>query len=62
MAVEPAKRSNRLTFNDAVEVWRMRRSGWLQHHIAARFLVNQGRISEVLAGKLHPGSEQTAKS
>lgn len=56
-AVKP---SYRLTFDDAVKVWLMRREGEIQSRIAARFDVNQGRISEVLAGKRMPGSELVA--
>ena len=52
--VDPKRPSKRLTLQQAKEVWRLRSSGWLQHHIAARFGVNQGRISEVLSGKLYP--------
>ncbi|WP_099826578.1 hypothetical protein [Oceaniglobus indicus] len=51
----------RLTFDDAVHVWLMRWSGMYQHDIAPHFAVNQGRISEVLAGKLHTGSEAVAR-
>lgn len=46
-----------LTLQDARRVWDLRRRGFKQHAIAARFGVNQGRISEVLTGKRFPGSE-----
>lgn len=49
-----------LTFDDAVEVWLRYWDGEYQHSIAAHFRVNQGRISEVLSGKLHPGSRGAA--
>lgn len=52
--VNPKKPSKRLNLQEAKEVWRLRSMGWLQHHIAAHFGVNQGRISEILTGKLHP--------
>lgn len=52
--VDPKMPSKRLTLQEAKEVWRLRAKGWLQHHIAARFGVNQGRISEILTGKSHP--------
>ena len=52
----------KLTFEDAAQVWLMRWSGMYQHDIAAHFGVNQGRISEVLSGHLHPGSESSARN
>ena len=50
----------RLSFEDAVDIWLRRWAGQFQHAIAAIYQVNQGRINEVLKGKLHPGSEQAA--
>lgn len=55
-----AKRKE-LTFGDAVQVWLMRWSGMYQHDIAAHFAENQGRISEILNGHRHPGSENAAR-
>jgi hypothetical protein len=55
------KPSYRLTFNDAVEVWRRYWAGEIQSRIAAFFDVNQGRISEVVNGELHPGSIDAAR-
>jgi predicted XRE-type DNA-binding protein len=52
--VDPKKLSKRLSLQQAKDVWQLRSSGWLQHHIAAHFGVNQGRISEILNGKSHP--------
>lgn len=49
-----------LSFDDAVEVWLLHRSGWFQHRIAAKFDVNQGRISEVLKERAHRGSREAA--
>lgn len=49
-------RTPRLTIEDAKEVWRRYRAGEFQHEIAAFFRVNQGRISEIITGKRHPGS------
>ncbi|NAZ37186.1 hypothetical protein [Rubellimicrobium sp. CFH 75288] len=60
-AKHPRQPSYRLTFEDAVEVWRLHWTGWLHSRIAARFDVNQGRISEVLTGKRYPGSEEAAR-
>ena len=54
-------RKPRLTFDDATQVWLMHWSGMYQHDIAAHFAANQGRISEILNGHLHPGSEQAAR-
>lgn len=51
----------RLSGEDAVQVWLMHWSGMYQHDIAAHFAVNQGRISEVLSGHRHPGSEAVAR-
>ncbi|TGU01276.1 hypothetical protein [Mesorhizobium sp. M5C.F.Ca.ET.164.01.1.1] len=49
-----------LTFTDAIEVWRLRASGWFQHQIAARFGVNPGRVNEVLKERKHVGSRDSA--
>jgi predicted XRE-type DNA-binding protein len=51
---------SRLSFEDAVDIWLRRWAGQFQHAIAAIYEVNQGRINEVLKGKLHPGSEKIA--
>lgn len=51
----------RLTRDDAVQVWLLHWSGMYQHEIAAYFAVNQGRISEVLNGQRHLGSEAVAR-
>lgn len=60
--VDPRKPSRRLTLQDAVEIWLHRWKGHLQHHIAAHFGVNQGRISEVLSRKIHPEAFDKAKA
>lgn len=52
--------SPRLTFDDAVDVWKSHFGGEFQHRIAARFDVNPGRISEILKGTKHPGSREAA--
>jgi len=54
-------RRQRLTFDDAIQVWLMHWSGMYQHDIAAHFGENQGRISETLNGYRHPDSEQVAR-
>jgi hypothetical protein len=52
--------SYRLTFEDAVEIWRRFLAGEFQHRIAAAFDVNPGRISEVIKGHKFPGSREFA--
>ena len=52
--------SNRLTFQDAVEIWIRHWSGEFQNRIAAHFDVNPGRVNEVLKGRRFKGSEQVA--
>jgi len=52
--------SPRLTFDDAVEVWKRHLLGECQHHIAQAFGVNQGRICEVLKERKHFGSRLAA--
>ena len=54
--------SRHLTLNDAVEIWHRRSSGEAQHKIAAAFEVNQGRISEILAGKRFPAAQRLAQN
>lgn len=44
----------RLTFDDAVSIWLRHWDGEYQHHIAASFGVNPGRINEVLKGHKFP--------
>jgi hypothetical protein len=55
------KPSRKLTFTDAVEVWKLRLQGEFQNRIAAQFDVNPGRVNEILKGDKHPGSEQAAR-
>ncbi|RUX95821.1 MULTISPECIES: hypothetical protein [unclassified Mesorhizobium] len=49
-----------LTFNEAIEVWKLRAAGWFQHQIAAKFGVNPGRVNEVLKERKHAGSRMSA--
>lgn len=51
----------RLTFEDAVVVWQRHFDGVYQHHTAAFFGVNPGRVNDVLKGRKHEGSEQVAR-
>lgn len=52
--VRSANISPRMTLRYAVEIWRLRNEGEAQHRIAAELGVNQGRVSEVLSGKMFP--------
>jgi hypothetical protein len=52
--------SPRLTFDDAIEVWKRHFLGESQHHVAQAFAVNQGRISEILKEHRHVGSRRVA--
>jgi len=52
--------SRHLTLNDAVVIWQRRLAGEAQHKIAAVFDVNQGRVSEILAGKRFPAARRLA--
>ena len=49
-----------VTFDEAVEVWRLHELGVAQHRIAARFGVNPGRVNEVLKEHKHIGSRDVA--
>lgn len=50
----------RLSYNDAVNVWLRYWAGEFQHHIAASYGVNPGRISEILKRRKYIGSELEA--
>ena len=52
--------SRRLRLSDAIDIWRIRLQGEVQHRIAAKFDVNQGRISEILSGKRFPAAKELA--
>ena len=50
------RRSPRLTREMAATIkWLVAKEGLLQHQAAARFGINQGRVSEVMRGKRFPG-------
>jgi hypothetical protein len=49
-----------LTFDDAVDIWLRHWNGEYQHHIAASYGVNPGRVNDVLKRRKHPTSEQAA--
>ena len=48
------KPSRTLTVDDAKFIWQLRKEGEIQSRIAAALDVNQGRVSEVLSGRLFP--------
>jgi hypothetical protein len=50
----------RLTFDDAVDVWLRHWRGEYQHHIAAPYGVNPGRVNDVLKERVHFGSKAMA--
>lgn len=52
--------SRKLTFQDAIEIWKRHSTGEFQNRIAAHFDVNPGRVNEVIKGKRFPGSEQAS--
>lgn len=52
--------SKKLTFADAVTIWRRILRGEFQNRIAADFDVNPGRISDIKKERLHPGSKLAA--
>jgi len=55
------KPSHRLTFQDAIDIWRRFWSGEYQHRIAADFDVNPGRVNEVIKERRHKGSKEAAR-
>lgn len=61
MSNEYNKPSYKLTFKDAVEIWRRHRRGEFQNRIAASFDVNPGRVNEVLKERVHLGSKELAQ-
>ena len=60
MAPSERKPIKKLTYSDAVEIWIRHWAGEFQNRLASHFDVNPGRVNEVLKGRRHPGSEQTA--
>jgi hypothetical protein len=55
------KTTYQLTFNDAVDIWLRHWNGEYQYEIAASYVVNQGRINDVLKERLHPGARAAAE-
>jgi hypothetical protein len=50
--------SHRLTCQEAIEIWRLRAAGEAYSRLAFRYDVNQGRIAEVLKGRLFPEAKK----
>jgi hypothetical protein len=55
-------RKTKFTFEEAVDVWLRRWSGQFHHEIAAAYVINWGRVSDVLNEVTHVGSKQVAAS
>jgi hypothetical protein len=55
-------RKTKFTFEEAVDVWLRRWSGQLIHEIAAAYVINSGRVSDVLNEVTHTGSKEVATS
>ena len=55
-------RKTKFTFEEAVDVWLRRWSGQLIHEIAAAYVINSGRVSDVLNEVTHAGSKEVAAS
>jgi hypothetical protein len=56
----PKPNPYRLTFDDAVDIWLRHRQGEYQHHIAAQYGINPGRVNDVLKERAHFGSKTIA--
>jgi hypothetical protein len=56
------KRKTKFTFDEAIDVWLRSWSGQVQHEIAAAYVINSGRVSEVLNEVTHKGSRSAAAS
>lgn len=53
-------RKTKFTFDEAVDVWLRRWAGQYQHEIAAAYVINWGRVSDVLNEVTHVGSKEEA--
>ena len=56
-----ARPTRRLSFEDAVEIWRAWHRREFPSRIAARFDLNPARVYEVIHEELHPGSKAVAE-
>ncbi|RTL74117.1 MAG: hypothetical protein EKK36_11470 [Bradyrhizobiaceae bacterium] len=54
--------SYKLTFEDAVQIWKRHRAGEYQNRIAAAYDVNPGRVNEVLKERIHVGSRAASEN
>lgn len=50
----------RLTLEDAVDIWLRHWDGQYQHHIAADYRINPGRVNDVLKGRRFPEAKAMA--
>lgn len=50
----------RLSYADAANIWLRHWNGEFQHHIAASYGVNPGRVNDVLKERSHYGSKAAA--
>jgi hypothetical protein len=55
-------RKTKFTFEEAVDVWLRRWSGQFHHEIAAAYVINWDRVSDVLNEVTHVGSKEVAAS
>lgn len=55
-------RKTKFTFEEAVDVWLRRWSGQFHHEIAAAYVINSWRVSDVLNEVTHVGSKEVAAS
>jgi hypothetical protein len=51
-------RKTKFTFEEAVDVWLRHWAGQFQHEIAAAYVINSGRVSDVLNEVTHVGSKE----
>jgi hypothetical protein len=54
-------RKTQFTFDEAIDVWLRRFSGQYHHEIAAAYVINWGRVSDVLTEQTHIGSKKAAE-
>jgi hypothetical protein len=55
-------RKTKFSFEEAVDVWLRHWPGLFQHEIAAAYVINSGRVSDVLNEVTHAGSKEVAAS
>jgi hypothetical protein len=53
-------RKTKFAFEEAVDVWLRHWAGQFQHEIAAAYVINSGRVSDVLKEVTHIGSREEA--